>query len=1119
MAAAPHVLGVLCTCLIGAWLGSTDVHASPRSDERLAEAETLADSARYGEAAAAARELMPWMSRRGPQKPGEFTIAALFIRASLGAARPVDAALESLVARMNRQTARRPDHNPLATTLALESLARVTAARSRMAEALRDARQAVRIWDRGIIQSPTAEFRARALLGKLELDAGRSASAESVLSRAIEVSRLKVPVPRMEAAAAWADLGFARLDLHDRERSNSAFGTAIGILETTGRRDSLEVARWLIGRGDSYEDLGRPRDAITDYQRACALWRRARGRNDPGAAKALNRLGRLLGNLGELGAARDSLEEAIRLYQLDEAAWRREAAYARLNLGNVLYRSGDCRGASRLFNQSYGTLMRPEIADTAKAANCLNNLGASRLENRHFAAAAAYLNRGLTLLTHTSEPDTNYIANTLMNLGLTYRQLHKLDSARVFLDESRRLRMTTLVPDPLQIAALHHNLGLVAADAEDFELARAHMDSARVIYQALVAPEHFNLLPTTEKICEMDLALGNTHEAFSGALLNDDQFLFFFRSLAPLLSPEEVLTLAAARPPALDVVLSVAMGTRDSAMVTAAWSELIHSRAAIFDAARDRTQSAVSDSLALRAEQALDQANAAHGQLLFSRPGGMSDSAYADTLRVSNQELRRAQRDLAARNPRYRGALEMQSAGWKEVRGAIPRNTALIAYVKFGLLDPEGVLHRRPARARTIAPGDTLPNAIDPTPWYGAFVWRPGMGAPRLVNLGAADGIDSLIVRWYSEAFGETPSAGPALTAAERRCEAAGSALRRRLWDPIAALTAGVSALWVVEDGMLSLVSLGALPGRNGGYLVEHRPPIDVLTCERDLTRPFSPDSLAHGLAAFGGVDYSAEDSTAVRKIAGRTIDTGDQFRGGLPGCLSVQQRNFPALEHTGAEARAIGTLWHDHPASPRSRAFDVVEGREASEDVFRWLAPRREVLHIATHGFYLSPGCVPAGGSDVTSDEAACAQLPDDPLLYCGLAFAGANGHHDATGSDGILTGQEIASLDLRGVRLAVLSACGTALGPIESGEGMFGLRRAFQLAGCRSVVTTLSPVRDEATDRMMTHFYGAYLTGLSPSQSLRRASIEFLQENRRTGRSTHPGTWGAFVASGGPR
>jgi CHAT domain-containing protein len=143
---------------------------------------------------------------------------------------------------------------------------------------------------------------------------------------------------------------------------------------------------------------------------------------------------------------------------------------------------------------------------------------------------------------------------------------------------------------------------------------------------------------------------------------------------------------------------------------------------------------------------------------------------------------------------------------------------------------------------------------------------------------------------------------------------------------------------------------------------------------------------------------------------------------------------------------------------------------------------------------------------------------VEDNPLLLSGLALAGANRRSTRTGTDnGILTAEEIVSMKLQGTEWAVLSACGTGLGEIKAGEGVFGLRRAFQIAGVRTVITSLWSVEDQSTRVWMRALYeGRLRRQLSTADAVREAGLQVLRARRSRGQSAHPFYWGAFVAAG---
>jgi CHAT domain-containing protein len=217
----------------------------------------------------------------------------------------------------------------------------------------------------------------------------------------------------------------------------------------------------------------------------------------------------------------------------------------------------------------------------------------------------------------------------------------------------------------------------------------------------------------------------------------------------------------------------------------------------------------------------------------------------------------------------------------------------------------------------------------------------------------------------------------------------------------------------------------------------------------------------------------------------------------------------FQPLPGTNGEALAIKAVLPE---------ASMLLGRQATEAALK-RARAPSILHIATHGFFLSgsdgteasraPGNDPLRISELQLDKMA-AQV-EEPLLRSGLALAGAN-LGKSEDDDGLLTALEVAGLDLWGTKLVTLSACDTGLGEVRNGEGVQGLRRALALAGSESQVISLWAVPDEWAKDVMIPYYKALRREEGRAEGLRQAQLRLLRSKDRR----HPFYWAAFIQSG---
>lgn len=262
-----------------------------------------------------------------------------------------------------------------------------------------------------------------------------------------------------------------------------------------------------------------------------------------------------------------------------------------------------------------------------------------------------------------------------------------------------------------------------------------------------------------------------------------------------------------------------------------------------------------------------------------------------------------------------------------------------------------------------------------------------------------------------------------------------------------------------------------------------------------------------NNIVLYGGLDY--DTSIDELELMAQNIESSHDFmRGG-----DIRPENRMAwgyLPGTLDEVQGIAANFINNDICRN------VTGNEGTEESLKSLSGKSPgILHLATHGYYL-----PEESADNTMLSNF---ISDDRSLYrSALVMSGGNNGWlfpemiPEGVDDGILTAKEISGLDLSGTRLVVMSACQTGLGDI-TGEGVFGLQRAFKLAGAKTLVMSLSPVHDDATKVLMTSFYKELASGHEIRQAFAKAqesvkASEFTIAGQKLSGSD-PRFWASFV------
>jgi CHAT domain-containing protein/tetratricopeptide (TPR) repeat protein len=869
--------------------------------------------------------------------------------------------------------------------------------------------------------------------------------------------------------------------------------------------DGIAAAEMAYSRATLFLASGDIRSALSLVDGAESIWLESVELDDSELVDVLISLALICQWSGERGRAEAHFRRGHEVASRGRAPLQRHNAFCLRGMADLHAERGESAEAERLYREAVRLLIEPGqrssghvLATIDGLINCLWACGKDA-EREPFMLEALRA-------TFAAFPDGHpFLADRLDDLGRLYHSLGRFDWAEALYRRAGEIRERRFGRDTPLYALSLTNLGELYAATDRPDRAYEFLRGAAVVEDALMAR----------------LTFGRTEREQNAYVLMFQPSLFRFVSL----------------------VLDHFAG--DHSAVRAAF-DLVLRRKSVGVEAQALARGAALAAKYPRLAPLMDRLNRLRWEIaraaVADHAGGASDWGYRRMLTGWMLEKEQIEERLAREIPELRRELQVRATDRRSLRQVLPDGSVLVEFLRLFPFQFSAALDGGPRWGVPRYVAFVHPSAVTLD--------------VEMIDLGEAGQIDELISELRSHLASGGASdrdrdlnrVPPGLPSGR---EDAGRLIFDAVLRPLLPVIADRRRLFIAPDGALFLLPLEVLPCGGGRRVIDEFE-VSYLSAGRDLVRLAERRAVSSGaplVMADPDYDRSTEvdgfavaasprrptfgpDDSAGLRDAGRSrdlVDTGFLFDG-LPG--------------TRIEGERIGLLLRVTPLT-RDRA---TEGALKSAR-----SPR--VLHLATHGFFL-PDQVLEGervGSLLDTQpwmeeailrarRAVCSQAiqaqfmsslalafvrPQDvpmledtdqervrlrrvaggaahlvelewenPLLRSGLALAAANlglvgGGPDA-GEDGLLTAEEVAGLELSGTELVVLSACDTGLGEIRTGEGVFGLRRAFFMAGARTLVLSLWKVSDLATTVLMERFY-ENLTGrgLGRSAALREAQL----------------------------
>jgi tetratricopeptide (TPR) repeat protein len=882
-------------------------------------------------------------------------------------------------------------------------------------------------------------------------------------------------------------------------------------------RQALEIRKQALGEqhpdyAASLNNLALLYQAVGDYAQALPLCRQALeirkqvlGEAHPLYALSLSNLAGLYREMGDYSKALPLYRQARGIYK--KALGEQHPDYATtLNNLALLYQSmGDYGGALPLYRQALDIHKRALGEEHPNYATDLNNLAGLYQSMGDYSKALPLYQQALQIIKRALGEQHPAYAQSLNNLAWLYRAMGDYGKALPLYQQALQIRKQALGEHHPDYATGLNNLAALYDSMEDYSQALPLYRQALEIRKQALGEQHPAYAVSLNNLAALYEEMGDFAQAEPLQRRGLQIECSNLELAAAAQSERQQLAMARYLRVTLDGYLSLAPRAGQPAdrayRHVLAWKGTVLLRQRRLHLQRQRPE--------LVADFAkLDSTAGRLAALALAVPGPGQRDAYRRQIQELSEEKERLEADLADRSAAFRQQRELARLTPRQLQEALPPDTALVDFLEYTRFSPPAAGKGPWQRERRLA----------------AFVVRPDSVVQR--DLGPAQPIADAVGQWRLTLKRRAPAEGDADPATK---------LWRLVWEPLEPHLRGAKIVLVSPDGALTRLPFAALPGADPEkYLIEEVgiAVVPVPQFLPELLAPSDKDKAPPGpaLLLVGDVDFGATPGLA---DAGGTSRSA--ARAGRAGALPA----YPNLPATREEVVAVRDSFEESHADARVK---LLRRGQATEGAVRRLAPGYRYLHFAVHGFFappelrsaLAPAAERPGGPAASGGDPFGRQGVSGfhPGLLSGLVLAGANGPAREGEDDGILTALEVAELDLRGVDLAVLSACETGLGEEAGGEGLLGLQRAFQVAGARSVVASLWKVDDDATRKLMTRFYENLWRPKQPVgklEALRQAQLWMLHEGVRRGlvlldeedkakkpARTPPAYWAAFTLSG---
>ncbi|MFT6136603.1 MAG: CHAT domain-containing protein/Flp pilus assembly protein TadD [Cyclobacteriaceae bacterium] len=815
-------------------------------------------------------------------------------------------------------------------------------------------------------------------------------------------------------------------------------------------------------------------------------------------AYTLNALGTVYTNSGDLSGAEKILNVALDMLQRNSSEDEEGMIGTKYNLSTVYQDLGLYDEALSFMKEIVASDLDYYGGESDAYLRSTFTLAYLKLLKTEIVEADQLFSQVLGVLEDTDQTKTTLYAETLNALSKISEEYGDYDEAIARALSSIALREELGATDGLQYILPIGNLATIYMKNDELEKAETYANQSLELYKKVLGEKHPQYAIATRRLAilkwqqkELEDALGYYGETF-------DNYFAQINAYFPILSEDEKSKFYYNKlKPTFEQFNSFVIENRseDPDLLGKMYDYQLATKGLIFYATNKVRESILGsgDSLLIGQYETWISQKESLAQLFSSSELEADIRTFKiDSLTSAANQL---EKQLSEASSVFASNFASQDLTWRDVKATLKPGEAAIEIIRFRDFDPES--------------GGAFTDEV----YYAALIVKHDTEeAPELVVMRNGLQMETKYLSNYRNAI---------------KYQMNEVYSYRLFWRPLSNKLEGIDKLFFSPDGVYNQISIYTLQNPATKQFTIDEFEFQLVTNTKDLIAVTGAKSKATGDASYlfgypnynlGGATQQSADEGEQRSL-GRGVSRGARGSSGNLDDLALESlprgirgnllrymgagAGMPMLPGTLKEVSLIDSLYGN--SDFKTTVF--MDDRALEERIKEVKNPK--TLHIATHGFFLEEQAESSGNED---------KHVTNPMLRSGLIMAGANSYirdgeilsEEDLKDDGILTAYEAMNLNLDETELVVLSACETGLGEVKNGEGVFGLQRAFKVAGADAIIMSMWTVDDAATQELMTIFYEEWLSGKTKAEAFNMA------QKRLKDKWKKPYYWGAFVMIG---